>query len=531
MFFEQIVLAKNRALGKIWLAAHWEKKLTKGQIADINIIESVDNIQKPQAPMALRLSGHLLLGVVRIYHKKVEFMYTECNEAFVKIKMAFRPGLVDMEESTANLNAITMPENFEDIDVILPSDVNTEYIARAEEGLFSLQYVARVDEITEIEEMRNKDISQSGPIEFFSQGDTTVGNEYDLLKPVAGSEFEPSIPFEGPPTDDSHQIVDNAAGTFIEPPPLDPMVDIVPPDFVQEPSQPLPPPEQEKVPFEAIESSSTSEKELAISEMADLAPAARRLRNKRFKVDKRTQLSKNVMAKTIENVKPLLRTLERAPPTREAMRLRQLEIDGKGYSYLLSDTADTAMAPKLKTLITRTMRTREQIELPKKSLEDSSVEEQRKQHVEEQDHPALPEPMQLTDLIGTQFNEPEQEPLNIPPQEYTAPSMDMPEPTIDTLGTIEPLPSTTGEETDKSEAFVITKRTAAMHQFLDKKFSEGQADLTFQQLFVGKKRRTVTVAFFELLNIRTKNCINLEQAEHYQDIKITKTPFFDRLTI
>lgn len=36
--------------------------------------------------MALRLSGHLLLGVVRIYYRKVDFLYTDCNDALGKIK-------------------------------------------------------------------------------------------------------------------------------------------------------------------------------------------------------------------------------------------------------------------------------------------------------------------------------------------------------------------------------------------------------------------------------------------------------------
>ena len=44
--------------------------------------------------MALRTSGHLLLGVVRIYSRKAKYLLADCNEAFVKIKMAFRPGII-----------------------------------------------------------------------------------------------------------------------------------------------------------------------------------------------------------------------------------------------------------------------------------------------------------------------------------------------------------------------------------------------------------------------------------------------------
>ncbi|KAG7380074.1 Double-strand-break repair protein rad21 [Phytophthora boehmeriae] len=96
MFYSQIILAKKGPLGKIWLAAHWDKKLNKQQIYTADIHSSVQNIVHPQVPLALRVSGHLLLGVVRIYSRKVKYLYSDCSEALVKIKLAFRPGVVDL---------------------------------------------------------------------------------------------------------------------------------------------------------------------------------------------------------------------------------------------------------------------------------------------------------------------------------------------------------------------------------------------------------------------------------------------------
>lgn len=49
--------------------------------------------------MALRTSGHLLLGVVRIYHRKAKYLLADCNEAFIKIKMAFRPGKGKLDQN------------------------------------------------------------------------------------------------------------------------------------------------------------------------------------------------------------------------------------------------------------------------------------------------------------------------------------------------------------------------------------------------------------------------------------------------
>lgn len=92
MFYSQIILAKKGPLGKIWLAAHWgDKKLGRPQIFSTDISQSVDSIVNPAVPLALRVSGHLLLGVVRIYSRKVRYLMHDCHEAMVKIKMAFRP--------------------------------------------------------------------------------------------------------------------------------------------------------------------------------------------------------------------------------------------------------------------------------------------------------------------------------------------------------------------------------------------------------------------------------------------------------
>ncbi|MEQ2310149.1 hypothetical protein AMECASPLE_005916 [Ameca splendens] len=83
---------KRGPLAKIWLAAHWDKKLTKAHVFECNLESSVESIISPKVKMALRTSGHLLLGVVRIYHRKAKYLLADCNEAFIKIKMAFRPG-------------------------------------------------------------------------------------------------------------------------------------------------------------------------------------------------------------------------------------------------------------------------------------------------------------------------------------------------------------------------------------------------------------------------------------------------------
>jgi cohesin complex subunit SCC1 len=90
MFYSQIILAKKGPLAKVWLAAHWgDKKLARPQIFATDISQSVESIVNPTVPLALRVSGHLLLGVVRIYSRKVKYVLNDCTEAMHKLQMNF----------------------------------------------------------------------------------------------------------------------------------------------------------------------------------------------------------------------------------------------------------------------------------------------------------------------------------------------------------------------------------------------------------------------------------------------------------
>ena len=57
--------------------------------------------------MALRTSGHLLLGIVKIYSRKANYLLSDCNEAFVKIRLAFRPGILDAKSEKHKTAPVT----------------------------------------------------------------------------------------------------------------------------------------------------------------------------------------------------------------------------------------------------------------------------------------------------------------------------------------------------------------------------------------------------------------------------------------
>jgi N terminus of Rad21 / Rec8 like protein len=110
-FYSETILSRRGPLGKVWLAAHMERKLSKTQTLQTDIEQSVGQstiltclyIYATSLPdaimgqeielMALRLSGQLLLGVVRIYSRKAKYLLDDCNEALLKIKMVNLKGM------------------------------------------------------------------------------------------------------------------------------------------------------------------------------------------------------------------------------------------------------------------------------------------------------------------------------------------------------------------------------------------------------------------------------------------------------
>lgn len=150
MFYSEAILSRRGPLAKVWLAAHMERKLSKTQTLQTDIEQSVGAIMGQEVEvMALRLSGQLLLGVVRIYSRKAKYLLDDCNEALLKIKMAFRPGVVDMTEDqlAVNQNAITLQGNQLDLDALLP-DINWDMDFEERPIHVGGHHIARAADIT-----------------------------------------------------------------------------------------------------------------------------------------------------------------------------------------------------------------------------------------------------------------------------------------------------------------------------------------------------------------------------------------------
>ncbi|GJQ13775.1 hypothetical protein GpartN1_g5566.t1 [Galdieria partita] len=116
MFYSPIILTKKGPLGKIWLAAHLQHKLSKAQVFSTDVVAACEQLQSPEMSFALRLSSNLLLGIVRIYSRKAHYLFIDSREALNKLQLAFQGSTVDLAPGTtvAPYSTITM-EGVEDI--------------------------------------------------------------------------------------------------------------------------------------------------------------------------------------------------------------------------------------------------------------------------------------------------------------------------------------------------------------------------------------------------------------------------------
>ncbi|GLT84161.1 hypothetical protein SLE2022_024080 [Rubroshorea leprosula] len=128
MFYSQTFLARKGPLGTVWCAAHLQHRLKKSHYTSTDIPSTVERIMYPDIPIALRMSGHLLLGVVRIYSKKVDYLFHDCHIILVGLSKAFDAKNVDLpdNENQAPVYAITLPETFNLDALALDDDIYTE---------------------------------------------------------------------------------------------------------------------------------------------------------------------------------------------------------------------------------------------------------------------------------------------------------------------------------------------------------------------------------------------------------------------
>nr|KAF6423524.1 RAD21 cohesin complex component like 1 [Rousettus aegyptiacus] len=353
MFYTHVLMSKRGPLAKIWLAAHWEKKLTKAHVFECNLEITIEKIISPKVKIALRTSGHLLLGVVRIYNRKAKYLLADCSEALLKMKMTFRPGLVDLpkENFEAAYSAITLPEEFHDFDTqnvnaIDVSEQFTQNQSRPEEITLKEDY-GEESEILRRHSFFDDNIllNSSGPLIEHSPG-SVIGEKtlfYD-----SGDGFGD----EGAAGEMIDNLLQHAENILLEDMQLNREISLPPepPDTIMvEPENPecICLPENEKIDATTL----SNEEERFILDPIDASDIAWKKKGKKRKllIDPVKEISSKIMHKQLTSFTDTLTVLELAPPTQRLMMWKKRG----GVDTLLSTAAQDLIHTELKVLFTK----------------------------------------------------------------------------------------------------------------------------------------------------------------------------------
>ncbi|BAT84828.1 hypothetical protein VIGAN_04229000 [Vigna angularis var. angularis] len=116
------------------VAAFSFKKLRKIQVLDTDISSAVDKILQEMDVVSYRVLGYLLLGIVRIYSRKVEYALDDCKEMLINVNK-----FVDNREDFAHVETlricVSIPERLQldafELDVL--EDTGKDHTALPEE--------------------------------------------------------------------------------------------------------------------------------------------------------------------------------------------------------------------------------------------------------------------------------------------------------------------------------------------------------------------------------------------------------------
>ncbi|XP_020524675.1 sister chromatid cohesion 1 protein 1 isoform X1 [Amborella trichopoda] len=91
MFYSHQLLSRKVPLGQIWMAATLHTKFNRKILYKIDIIQICEQILNPSVPLALRLSGILMGGVVIVYDRKVKLLLDDVTRFLVEINTSWKP--------------------------------------------------------------------------------------------------------------------------------------------------------------------------------------------------------------------------------------------------------------------------------------------------------------------------------------------------------------------------------------------------------------------------------------------------------
>lgn len=539
MFYTNVLLDKHGILAKIWIAAHWHQKLTKSNIFECNLEMAIQSILSAKTVMPLRISGHLLVGVVRVYNRKTKYLLADCSESLLKMKLSFRPEMLDLSDSNreAQYKSITRQEEFYDFNQPLPDLNNIEAVdhftlnqSRVEDITMKEDYNQQVvhESIGNLDPLREEFINESGfevstnsvlaesnfvglnessenlfNHDLFGDEDTaaqvfahsTLFAEYNILDMDASNEVTlPASPLAQEQYLESELLAAANSGNT-------------------DPEMPM------ENPAEGNSSSLQSEISFVLEPLdaTEIEKRTRTRKKRNLMVDDIKQISSTLFRQQLEDTFDTLTTLDIAPPTRCMMEWKKTG----GVKWLLSEPTQPVIHSDLYMLFTQNQRSEtaknNRSATTKKAQKLPSEPEVETQQQEEEEQ-ALPQlDVTVVTDISSAFSE---EPSGM----HELAGFDQTVAHESSLVEEEPT-----ESIQEGDEHVWTKRTQQMLNCFKKINQSGINSFNFNKICENDKKKAVATKFYSLLVLKNKNAIGMVQSPPYSNIIVSPGPQFHTL--
>nr|XP_026651793.1 double-strand-break repair protein rad21-like protein 1 isoform X4 [Zonotrichia albicollis] len=482
--------------------------------------------------IALRTSGHLLLGVVRIYNRKVKYLLADCNEALTKMKTAFRPGLLDLPEENfeAAYQSITLPEEFHDFEAPLPDvkaiDVAEHFTlnqSRAEEITLTEDYESSIllcernfDE--EAEALRRQS--------FFESSVLTSSNSLVADPNSASTSGDKSVLHEDVYCfqDDHFGDEEDAADMIVESNCADTTVK----DENHTMNETILLFQEEGFVLEPVDDTAVT-------------PRKKKQRKRKLLVDAEKELSCQTIYKQLSNSSDLLATLDLAPPTKKTMMWK----DWGGVDKLLSHSSVPMIDAQLQKLFEKCFKTdifkmrangiRRMSEMKEMRKEQDTTEMlpvEEPSYLQEPAHSETERKIRNDSFMLTSQNDRNEanencgeiiedgaafseSSKNSPGQEVEAQQVEVPEEQ-----------ATTGKD---NEEIRWGKRSLWLQKTLQQLKRSGVSSFSFRELCRRNSRKEAAATFYIFLVLKKQQVLQLQQPKPFADLTATAGPMFDKI--
>ncbi|XP_072773202.1 double-strand-break repair protein rad21-like protein 1 isoform X2 [Taeniopygia guttata] len=504
MFYVHLLINKRGPLAKIWMAAHWEKKLTKAHIFECNLEATIQQIVSPKFTIALRTSGHLLLGVVRIYNRKAKYLLGDCNEALTKMKTAFRPGLLDLPEENfeAAYQSITLPEEFHDFEAPLP-DVKAIDVAEH----FTLNQ-SRAEEITLTEDYESSILLCDRNFEILLRDEQNVLDE-DIL------DVEEARPLSQDLPENSTAIESNCADTTVK--------DVN--HTMDETTLLL---QEEGFVLEPVDDTAVTQR-------------SNKQRKRKLLVDVEKELSCHTIYKQLTDYTDLLGTLDLAPPTKKMMMWKEWGAVDK----LLSHSSQPMLHAQLQKLFEKCFKT-DKCKMRANGIQTMSEMKEMGKEQDTTEMLPIEEPSYLQEPAHSETGR------KIRNDSFMLTSQNDRNETNENCGEIiedgaafsESSKNSLGQEAEAQQVEVPEeqtmtrkdnekirwgKRTLRLQKTLQQLKRSGVCSFSFRELCRRNNRKEAAATFYIFLVLRKQQVLKLQQLEPFADLIATAGPMFGKI--